>query len=80
MELLTDENIRGTTLERIYADGHDVLEMKLVAPGEPDEVVLARALAANRFLITADKDFGELVFRQRLSSAGVVLLRSTIEP
>ena len=26
-------------------------------------------------LITADKDFGELVFRQRLASTGVLLIR-----
>jgi predicted nuclease of predicted toxin-antitoxin system len=76
VEILTDENIRGTTLERLYADGHDVLEMKLLAPGDSDEDVLARAVASNRLLITADKDYGELVFRQRLASAGVLLLRT----
>jgi predicted nuclease of predicted toxin-antitoxin system len=43
------------------------------------QVILARALSeANKreaLLVTADKDFGELVFRQRLVNNGVVLLR-----
>lgn len=29
----------------------------------------------NAFLLTADKDFGEMVFRQRLHTHGVVLIR-----
>jgi predicted nuclease of predicted toxin-antitoxin system len=37
--------------------------------------VLALAHAANRLLLTDDKDFGELVFRQGRPVPGVVLLR-----
>jgi len=37
--------------------------------------VLASATRAEALLITADKDFGELVFRQRQAAHGVVLLR-----
>ena len=52
-----------------------VLYVAEMEPGIPDEVVLERANQANALLITADKDFGELVFRQRRLSQGVVLLR-----
>jgi predicted nuclease of predicted toxin-antitoxin system len=45
-------------------------------PGVPDDVVLERATEITALLVAADKDFGELVFRERrLSSGGVVLLR-----
>ncbi|MEW6771931.1 MAG: DUF5615 family PIN-like protein [Bacillota bacterium] len=37
--------------------------------------MLELAEKEGRILITNDKDFGELVFRQKLLSAGVVLLR-----
>jgi predicted nuclease of predicted toxin-antitoxin system len=37
--------------------------------------VLDRANADGAVLLTADKDFGELVFRQRRASGGVVLVR-----
>ena len=40
-----------------------------------DDVVLARAYGEGVILITADKDFGELVYRQRRPHAGVLLLR-----
>ena len=43
-------------------------------PGMPDEEVLGGALARDRVLITADKDFGELVFRRGQAAIGVVLL------
>lgn len=36
---------------------------------------MERANEKNALLLTADKDFGELVFRQNRISAGVVLLR-----
>lgn len=44
-------------------------------PGVSDDVVLAEANERNALLVTADKDFGELVFRQNLVNHGVVLLR-----
>jgi len=44
-------------------------------PGIDDEGVLLRSRQANAILLTADKDFGELVFRQRLLHSGVLLFR-----
>ncbi len=45
------------------------------APGIPDVEVLRSAVADSAVLITADKDFGELVFRQGLINSGVLLIR-----
>jgi predicted nuclease of predicted toxin-antitoxin system len=44
-----------------------------------DETVLDLANREDALLITADKDFGELVFRQGWSTVGVVLVRSRIK-
>lgn len=41
----------------------------------PDRQILEAAAAENRLMLTEDKDFGELVFRDGFKSAGVVLLR-----
>src|SRR5437588_10275601 len=46
-----------------------------MSSGITDEVVLMKSRASASVLITADKDFGELVFRQRLASTGVLLIR-----
>jgi predicted nuclease of predicted toxin-antitoxin system len=40
-----------------------------------DETVLERAQGTGAVLLTADKDFGELVYRQRRATGGVVLIR-----
>ena len=46
-----------------------------LASGLTDAGVLRMAEAEERLFLTEDKDFGELVFRFRLSVPGLVLLR-----
>ena len=43
--------------------------------GADDKEVIRKANEQNRILITNDKDFGELVFREKKQHKGVVLLR-----
>ena len=76
MNLLADEGVERQIVERLRQDGHIVLYVAEMEPGIPDDVVLERANEITALLVAADKDFGELVFRERrLSSGGVVLLR-----
>lgn len=44
-------------------------------PGTDDDEVLSQAFSTGAVLVTADKDFGELVFRLGQASNGVFLLR-----
>ena len=44
-------------------------------PGISDDAVLDKANRESALLITADKDFGELVFRQHRFLMGIVLIR-----
>lgn len=75
MKILADESVERQIVERLRREGHDVLYVAEMEPGITDDVVLGRADEGQALLLTADKDFGELVFRQRLSSSGIVLLR-----
>lgn len=76
MNLLADESVDRQIVERLRKDGHDVLYIVEVEPSVPDETVFDRANEKFALLVTGDKDFGEIVFRDsRLSSDGVVLLR-----
>jgi predicted nuclease of predicted toxin-antitoxin system len=75
MNLLADEGVEQQIVERLRRDRHDVLYVAELDPGVPDDVVLRRANAEGRLLRTGDKDFGELVFRQRLVHGGIVLVR-----
>lgn len=54
--------------------GCDVLSIRDRMPGVPDEAVLALAIEEDRVLITADKDFGELVFLRNLPHPCIVRL------
>jgi predicted nuclease of predicted toxin-antitoxin system len=47
-------------------------------PAMPDYEVLSGAVARDRVLITSDKDFGDLVFRDGESAVGVILIRFDI--
>lgn len=74
--LLANENVAKEIVLALRADGHDVAWIRELAPGSPDDAVLARALAEARVLLTFDKDFGELAFRLgQAATRGVVLLR-----
>jgi predicted nuclease of predicted toxin-antitoxin system len=75
MNFLADESVDGTVVNRLREDGHAVLSVAETEPSLPDEMVLAMANQRDALLLTADRDFGELVFRQRRVSAGVVLIR-----
>jgi predicted nuclease of predicted toxin-antitoxin system len=75
MNFFADESVDHPIVERLRADGHDVLAVAEMAPSIPDETVLAQANQRGDLLLTGDKDFGELVFRQHRVTAGVVLIR-----
>jgi len=75
MNLLADECVAAEVVARLRADGHTVEAAGDNAPGAADDDVLTRAVNAGQILLTADKDFGELVYRLRRVHAGVVLLR-----
>ena len=75
MNLVADEGVDHAVVERLRQDGHEVLYVAELSPSAADDEVLQHANTRGAVLLTADKDFGELVFRQGLVHSGVVLLR-----
>lgn len=75
MNFLADESVDRHIVERLRQDGHRVWYAAEMEPGITDDVVLALANREAALLLTADKDFGEMVFRQRLHTHGIVLVR-----
>ncbi len=79
-KLLADENVPGEVVEAARQAGHDLAWIAEFAPGADDPSVLASALAERRVLLTFDKDFGEMAFRQgKDASCGVILLRPRLD-
>jgi len=75
VKLVADESVDKPIVDALRAAKFDVTYFAEESPGADDPAILAAANEPKALLLTCDKDFGELVYRQRLASAGVVLLR-----
>jgi len=75
MKILADESVASEIVLRLRRDGHEVGYVAEMSPGIMDEEVLVLASDENTLLLTADKDFGELIFRQGYVKRGIVLYR-----
>ena len=75
MNFLVDENIDRQIADCLRLMGHNVDYVAENDAGISDDEVLEMANKKTALLLTADKDFGELVFRQRRVTSGVVLIR-----
>jgi predicted nuclease of predicted toxin-antitoxin system len=75
VKLVADEGVDAAIVARLRGDGHDVVYVAELSPGITDGAVLELTNADERMLMTADKDFGELVFRLHRTAFGILLLR-----
>jgi predicted nuclease of predicted toxin-antitoxin system len=75
VNFLADESVDRQIVERLRAEGHSVPSVAEMEPGISDEVVLSHANRESVILLTADKDFGEMVYRLHRVALGVVLIR-----
>ncbi len=74
MNIIADENIAVQVVERLRQDGHNI-RYTIQGQGIVDMVVLDMAYEQKALLITDDKDFGELVIRNKQQAFGVLLVR-----
>lgn len=75
MRLLADEGVHQGVVAALGQAEYAVTYIADTMPGATDKEVLCKADELAAVLITSDKDFGELVFRQKLTHRGVILLR-----
>lgn len=75
MRFLVDECTGPAVARWLQESGHDVFSVYDQARGSSDAKIFSKAFAENRILLTNDKDFGELIYRERRPHKGVVLLR-----
>ena len=74
LDFITEE------LEKLIVDefrklGYDITWIAEENPHLDDMSIFKIAQKENRILLTNDKDFGEIVFRQKLVSSGIILFR-----
>lgn len=74
--LLTDQNIHPRVVAFLRTSGFDVLDVcEQSWHGTSDLVLLQRAVAANRVIVTHDGDFGALAIMQGEPVVGLLYLR-----
>jgi Domain of unknown function (DUF5615) len=78
-KFLANENVPGEVVEAARQAGYDLAWIAESSPGAKDEAVLATALAQRRVLLTFDKDFGEMAFRQgKAATCGIIIFRPRV--
>lgn len=75
MRFLANGNVEQPVVDALRDAGHEVACVGEIAPGASDEEVLRLANAESRLLLTNDRDFGELVYREGRVTEGIVVLR-----
>ncbi len=73
---MLNENFPAPSAKLMRASGHDVVSISESHAGIADTEVLALARQDGRWLVTFDRDYGELIFaRKHVPPPAVILLR-----
>jgi len=76
MRFVANENFPLKSVRRLREAGHEVYAVIEDSPGAKDQEVLTRAADEQCVVLTFDRDYGELIYRWRLSiPVGVVYFR-----
>ena len=75
MNFLADKGIDRQIVERLRQEGYSVSYIAEMSPSISDDEVINIANKNEALLITGDKDFGDLVYRQHRIMSGIILVR-----
>ncbi len=76
MRFLVDQNLAPSVAEGLVAAGHDAVHTEALGLARAgDEVVLQRAGANDRVVVSADTDFGDLLVLHGSRKPSIVLIR-----
>lgn len=74
MILVADESVDKPIVDKLRQENHEIFYIAEITTGIADDDVLSLANQNQALLITVDKNFGELVFRQRKTAFGIILI------
>ncbi len=76
MRILLDENVHAQVADVLREAGHEVVSIAWSHPGISDKKLLSRKDIGDCLLVTYDRDFGELVFKEGLAAPlGIIYSR-----
>ena len=74
MKFLIDRCAGRLLADWLRKQGHDVVESRELGPDPGDRALLDWAAKEARILVTIDTDFGQLIYVENLSHAGLIRL------
>lgn len=75
MKFIVDECTGSSVADFLKHNNHEVISIFDEFRGTSDDFILEKCYKETYILITSDKDFGEMVFRQNLKHCGIILIR-----
>lgn len=76
MKFLVDENLSERVAELLVENGHDAIHVRAIGLATADDsVVMDRAEAEGRVVVSADTDFGTLLASSGKRAPSVILFR-----
>ncbi|MCL0059619.1 DUF5615 family PIN-like protein, partial [Dehalococcoidia bacterium] len=75
LKLLADENVPRPLVHLLRSRDIDTRWVREIERGMSDEAVVSLSADEGRVILTLDKDFGKLVYRQKMKCPGVILIR-----
>jgi predicted nuclease of predicted toxin-antitoxin system len=75
LSFLADENISRYLVTLLREQGYHVSWIRELKKGTSDLSIIEMAAKEDLIIITNDKDFGYLIFKQRLKCPGLILIR-----
>jgi len=75
MKYLADESLEYPIITFLRENKIDVLAVREFMRGATDTEIIEYAFKNELLIITSDKDFGELSFRLKRKSCGIILMR-----
>lgn len=71
--ILANENFPAPAISKLRAAGIDVIAVRESMPSISDKEVMAYARQTQRWIVTFDRDYGDLVFREGLLPPPAIL-------
>ena len=71
--LLANENFPAPAIRKLRAAGVDVVAVREAMPSVSDKEVMVYARREQRWIVTFDRDYGDLVFREGLLPPPAIL-------
>ncbi len=75
LSFIVDESIDHRIVQLLREADLEIHSVAEISPGTADQSVIELAVEKRSIILTDDKDFGEMVFRQSQDCPGVILLR-----